>query len=172
MNDVKVADVMTHLVVTLRPRDTIEEAARRLLYNRISGAPVVEDGRLVGVVSEADLMRAYAPPARSGTPFIATEPLMFLLEGTSLHSPRDETVGGVMTETAISVSPVATVWQAASMIDRHGVRRLPVVDDDGFVVGVLARSDLVRAMTRYDRDSSSSAYIERTYGEQHTGSAD
>jgi CBS domain-containing protein len=172
MNDVKVADVMTHLVVTLRPQDTIEEAARRLLYNRISGAPVVEGGRLVGVVSEADLMRAYAPPARSGTPFIATEPLMLLLEGTSLRSPRDETVGGVMTVAAISVSPAATVWEAASLVDRHGVRRLPVVDDDGFVVGVLARSDLVRAMTRYDRESASSAYIEGSDREQHAGSAD
>lgn len=64
MNVLKVTDVMTHLVVTLRPKDTLKHAAQRLLSNRITGAPVVEGGKLVGVVSEADLLHAYTPRAR------------------------------------------------------------------------------------------------------------
>ncbi|MGI8774502.1 MAG: CBS domain-containing protein [Actinomycetota bacterium] len=152
MNDIKVADVMTNLVVTFRPQDTIQEAARRLLANRISGAPVVEHGRLVGVVSETDLVSAYAPPAPQGSAYIATDPLMFLLRGAVPRPMHHRTVGDVMTEGVISVSPDASVWQAAALIDRHGIRRLPVVDAEGYVVGVLARADLVRAMARTDED--------------------
>jgi len=156
MNDIRIRHVMTHLVVTLRPQDTIQEAARQLLGNRISGAPVVEHGLLVGVVSEADLVAAYAPPARSGSPFVATDPLMFLLRGTVPRRLHHTTVGDVMTTQVISVSPGASVWEAASLIDRHGIRRLPVVDEDGYVVGVLARADLVRAMARGDEEVATS----------------
>jgi CBS domain-containing protein len=152
MNDIRVSDVMTHLVVTFRTHDTIQQAARRLLSNRISGAPVVERGRLIGVVSEADLVSAYAPPAPNRTHFVAAEPLMFLLRGTVPRAVHHTTVGDVMTKDVISISPDASVWQAASLIDRHGIRRLPVVDDEGYVVGILARSDLVRAMARSDDD--------------------
>jgi len=152
MNDIKVSDVMTYLVVTFRTQDTIQQAARRLLSNRISGAPVVEHGRLVGVVSEADLVAAYAPPALNGRHFVATDPLMFLLRGTMPRAIHNTTVGDVMTKDVISIAPDASVWEAASLIDRHGIRRLPVVDDEGSVVGVVARSDLVRAMARSDGD--------------------
>jgi Predicted transcriptional regulator, contains C-terminal CBS domains len=152
MNDIKVKDVMTHLVVTVRPQDSIQEAARRLLDNRISGAPVVERGRLVGVFSEADLVAAYTPPARTGTPFVAVDPIMFLLRGTVPREAGHTTVADIMTRDVVSVSPDASLWEAASLIDRHGIRRLPVVDPDGYVVGVLARADLVRAMARSDED--------------------
>lgn len=152
MKDMKVKDVMTHLVVTLRPQDSIQEAARRLLNNRISGAPVVERGLLVGIFSEADLVAAYAPPARSGTPFVAVDPIRFLLRGVLPREAGHTTVADIMTRDVVSVSPDASLWEAASLIDRHGFRRLPVVDPDGYVVGVLARADLVRAMVRSDED--------------------
>lgn len=155
MNDIKVEDVMTHLVVTVRPQDTIQEAARQLLNNRISGAPVVESGRLTGVISEADLVAAYAPPARSGSYFVATDSGMFSLRGTVPIDAHRTTVAEVMTKDVVSVSADVSVWTAAALIDRRGVRRLPVVDSDCFVIGVLARSDLVRAMVRTDADVAS-----------------
>jgi CBS domain-containing protein len=148
MNAPKVTDVMTHLVVTLRPKDTLKHAAQRLLSNRISGAPVADGGRLVGVVSEADLLQAYAPRARGRSPFVATAPLMFLLRGERPRDVHDVTVDEVMTPDVVSVSPETSVWEAASLIDRFGVRRLPVVDEERFVVGVVTRSDLVRVMAR------------------------
>ena len=155
MNDIKVKDVMTNLVVTVRPQDTIQEAARQLLNNRISGAPVVEQGRLVGVISEADLVAAYAPPARSGSYFVATDS-MFSLRGTGGGGKHRTRVADVMTKDVVSISRDTSVWKAVSLIDRRSVRRLPVVDSDGYVVGVLARSDLVRAMARSDEDVASS----------------
>ena len=151
MNALRARDVMTHLVVTFRPEDKILHAAKRLLSNRIGGAPVVDDGGLVGVVSEADLVKAYAPPARRGFPFVAPSPLMLLvLRGAPRREAHNTTVGDVMTRDVVSIGPDASIWEAASLIDRHGVRRLPVVDSEGYVVGVLTRSDLVRCMARGD----------------------
>ncbi len=151
MNDIKVKDVMTHLVVTFGPQDTIQEAARRLLANCISGAPVVEQDRLVGVVSESDFVSAYAPQAHSGARFVGAGPLMFLLPGIKPLAVH-HTVGDVMTEKVISVSLEASVWEAASLINRYGIGRLPVVNGKGRLVGLLARADLVRTMTRTDED--------------------
>lgn len=153
MNEIKVSDVMTHLVVTFRPQDSIQEAARRLLRNRISGAPVVDGGRLVGIVSEADLVAAYVPPART-SPLSAADPLMFLLRGAAPRADEGTTVADAMTKDVVTASPEMSLWHAASMIDRHGIRRLPVVDSEGYVVGILARADLVRAMARSDDEIS------------------
>ena len=108
----------------------------------------MEGGRLVGVVSESDLVKAFTPPTRRGS-FPAPYPLMFLLvRGTGRVEERYSTVGDVMTKHVVTIGPNDSIWEAASRIDRHGVRRLPVVDAEGFVIGVLARSDLVRCMAR------------------------
>ena len=150
MNDMRVRDAMTHLVVTFRRKDKITEAARRLMSNRISGAPVVEGGRLIGVVSEADILKACVP-IRRGSRFLAPHPLEVLLLRGPMRDIHGVTVGEVMTTDVFSISPDATILEAASQIDRHGVRRFPVVDEDGYVVGVLTRSDLVRCMARTGR---------------------
>lgn len=148
MNEVTVKDVMTHLVVTLRPSDTITDAAKRLLSNWISGAPVVDGGQLVGIVSEADLMKAFTPPPRRGVS-VAPYPLMFLLlRGTPRHEARYSSVSDVMTKNVVTIKPNDSIWEAASLIDRYGVRRLPVIEDEGYVVGIVTRSDLVRCMAR------------------------
>jgi CBS domain-containing protein len=146
MRIVKVSDVMTHLVLTFRPQDTIYDAAQRLLSNRISGAPVVEGGRLVGVVSAADLVHALAPQHWEAAPMAPVAGLALL--GLPSRDAHITAVAEVMATNLVSIGPEESVWEAASLIDRHGVRRLPVVDEEGFVVGVLTRSDLVRAMAR------------------------
>jgi CBS domain-containing protein len=151
MNKITVDDVMTHLVVTLRPKDTIEDAARKLGQNRISGAPVVQEGQLVGLVSEADLLRAFAPPSR-GSPNVGISPLGFLLRGISPKPFHNTLVRDVMSGDVVSISPEASVWEAASLLDRHGFRRLPVIDGEGCLIGILTRSDLVRAMADTNPD--------------------
>lgn len=156
MNTIKVSDVMTHLVVTSRPEETIHEAARRMLSNRISGAPVVVEGRVVGIISEADLVAMFAPPPSSRGALTAPEPFALLLRGGVPRPDTGVTVAEVMTDDVVTVSPTASLWEAASLIQRHGIRRLPVVDDRGYLVGIVARADLVRSMARDDEDISAS----------------
>jgi CBS-domain-containing membrane protein len=62
----------------------------------------------------------------------------------------------VMTKVVVTIGANDSIWEAASLIDWHGVRRLPVIDDEGFVVGVLARSDLVRCMARSHEEGKAS----------------
>lgn len=130
MNKIRVDDVMTHLVVTLRPEDTIEDAARMLELNRICGAPVVQERKPVGLVSEADLLGAFAPPVR-GSIDVGISPLAFLLRRTPRKSVHNSLVRDVMSEDVVSISQEASVWEAASLLDRHGFRRLPVIDEEG-----------------------------------------
>jgi CBS domain-containing protein len=152
MNSLRVRDIMTNLVVTLRPEDSIPQAARQLLSNRISGCPVVEGGKLVGVVTEADLVAAWSQPARLGPGLGAAHPLSILLRGGPPADVHGKTIADVMTTTVLTISPGSSVWEAARVIDRYGIRRLPVVDTEGFVVGIVARADLIRAMARSDED--------------------
>ena len=141
MRQMKVQDVMTHLVVTFRPDDGLEYVAKVLVKNRISGAPVTEAGRVVGVVSESDVIRAYLPAAqRSATP------LGLLVRDALPPATVSASVSQVMSATVVSVAPGDSIEKAATLIDRRGFRRLPVVDPDGHLVGIITRSDLVRAI--------------------------
>lgn len=146
-----VADVMTHESVSLSPSDTLHEAAALLAQNNISGAPVVENGTVVGIVSEADLMRAAIPPAKVDKPRSSTMTLLgLLLRGQVARPSEDATISSVMTEDVITVAPTASIWDAASTMARRGVKRLPVVDKEGKLVGIVSRADLVGAMARTD----------------------
>lgn len=149
MPDVKVQDVMTHLVVMLYPDESVHAAARKLSSNRISGAPVVQAGKVVGVVSEADIVATVLPSiAGQETSFLDALPGIRRLRGEAHPSPK--TVADVMSPATVEVSPTTSVWRAAFLMDLRGFKRLPVVDEDGFLVGIVSRSDLVRAMARED----------------------
>jgi CBS domain-containing protein len=152
VNDLRVEDIMTNLVVMLYPNDSIHDAASRLARNRISGAPVVEEGKVVGIVSEADLIYALAPPA----PVRRNGSLLDLFSLIVRAKPRwhaeNKRVEDVMVRNVITIHPGASVWTAASVMDAHGVKRLPVVDDEDQLVGVLSRADLVKTLARTDEE--------------------
>lgn len=121
-----VGDLMTPTAVTVRPATAFKEIARLLQEFDITAMPVVdESGRPVGVVSEADLLRRRAV---GGTP----------------------TAEDLMTSPAVTARPEWSAVRAARVMQRHGVKRLPVVDADGRVIGVLSRSDLIRLFLRHD----------------------
>jgi CBS domain-containing protein len=150
MSDVKVKEIMTRAVITVEPDDTLQEAAKRLACHGISGAPVVKDGEVVGMISESDIIAALSPsPSRDRKLSI----LDFL---TLTHRPRSKrptralTVGNAMTRGVIEISPESSIWKAAAVIEHHRVKRLPVTDEKGALVGIVSRADLVRAMARGD----------------------
>jgi len=145
----KVEDVMTRDVKTVTPETSLREVARILAEHRVSGIPVVEDGRVVGVVSEADILvkERGEKPGRGG--------LLGLLlnDGAQLEAKlQARTAGEAMTSPAVTIGPRRRVAEAAAKMIEEQVNRLPVVDDDGNLVGIVTRADLVRAFVRSDEE--------------------
>lgn len=144
----KVQDVMTRDPKTVSPEASLKEVAQTLMDGRISGLPVVdESGAVVGVVSEADIVgkEAGAPHERS-------------LIGRLVHGDVDaarleaRTVAEAMTSPAITIRENREVAEAARIMTEKEVNRLPVLDDDGRLVGIVTRADLVRAFLRSDAE--------------------
>ncbi|WP_225829880.1 CBS domain-containing protein [Streptomyces sp. NK08204] len=123
-----VGDLMTPTVVSVQPGTPLDEIARLLDEYGVTAVPVVDDeSRPVGVVSQADLLRKQTS-ADVG------------------HTARD-----VMTSPAVVAEPGWNAVRAARTMDRRKVKRLPVVDDDGRLIGVISRSDLIQLFLRRDR---------------------
>ena len=145
-----VADAMSRDPVVVRTETPLNEAIQILAERRISGLPVVDDaGQLVGIISETDLMwreTGVTPPAY----IMFLDSVIYLQNPAKherqLHKALGQTVGEVMSSDPISISPDKPLKEAAQMMHEKEVRRLPVVDDAGQVIGILTRGDIVQAM--------------------------
>ncbi|MBW4574914.1 MAG: CBS domain-containing protein [Aphanothece sp. CMT-3BRIN-NPC111] len=145
-----VADVMSHDVIVVQPQTPLNEAIQIIADRRIGGLPVVDDaGQLVGVISETDLMwqeTGVEPPAY----IMFLDSVIYLQNPAKyerdLHKALGQTVGEVMTSDAITVNPEKPLREAAKLMHEKNIRRLPVIDDSGKVVGIVTRGDIVRAM--------------------------
>jgi CBS domain-containing protein len=141
---------MTRDVVSVTPDIPLKDVAAMLVERGISGLPVCgPDGVVVGVLSEADLLvKQGGSPERSGGLFA------WLVETASapdLAKLRAHTAGEAMTAPAITVETASPVSEAARTMVSLGVNRLPVVED-GRLVGIDTRADLVRLFTRSDEE--------------------
>lgn len=144
-----VADVMTRKVKSVSPDATLKEVAVILTELRVSGLPVVESGRVVGVVSEADILLKERGPAPERRGLLGH----VLAGGDSLAAKLEaRTAGEAMTSPAVTITPDRSVARAAGLMIERAVNRLPVVDDDGAIVGIVTRADLVRAFVRSDAE--------------------
>lgn len=146
----KVREIMTTDVVSASPSTPLSEFGRLLTTRRISGVPVVENGSLVGVVSEGDILEDQTRRRAS-----RRTPLDWIVTTGPRRAPpthrRAATVGEVMTAPAISVDAEMSVRDAAAIMVERRVNRLPVLEA-GQLVGIVTRSDLVRAYLRRDAD--------------------
>ncbi|MFE0490751.1 CBS domain-containing protein [Streptomyces griseoaurantiacus] len=154
MRQLKVGSVMTTDVVPTEHDASFKEIAGRLAEHRVGGLPVVdEDGHVVGVVSETDLTihqaetRLVHEPPR-GRRFAWLTPRA--RRRTAKAHAR--TAGELMTTPAITVHAQDTVVEAARTMVRHQVHRLPVLDEEGRLVGIVSRHDLVRTFLRTDEE--------------------
>ncbi|PSO87512.1 MAG: phosphoribulokinase [Cyanobacteria bacterium QS_5_48_63] len=145
-----VADVMTSNPIVVQPQTPIKEAIQLLAERRISGLPVVDgEGKLVGVITESDLMwqeTGVDPP-----PYIILLDSVIYLQNPAryekeIHKALGQTVEEVMSEKTITVEPDRALKEAARLMHEKEIRRLPVVDEQGQVIGILTRGDIVQAM--------------------------
>lgn len=126
-----VEDVMTHAVVSVDRRTPFRDVVEAMRQWRISAVPVLsQDGRVAGVLSEADL----------------------LLKAQGADESRAVTAGQLMTVPAVTVTKDATIPGAARLMARGHLKRLPVVDGAGRLIGVVSRGDLLKIHLRPDAD--------------------
>lgn len=143
-----VADLMSRSTISVNPESTVADAARMMLANRVSGLPVVDkDGKLVGIVTEGDLMRR-AEIGTDGKP--AGWVKAFLMPSTvaaDYVATHARHVSGVMTHNPVFVTPDTGLEEVAQLMLRKHIKRLPVLQD-GVLQGVIGRSDLLRLLAR------------------------
>jgi CBS domain-containing protein len=146
----RVKDLMTTDVLTVRPSTLLKDAAALLAERRISGLPVVDDeGRVLGVLSEGDIL--YKETGAKDKPGLIDRLLSVPPVGVDLKLAA-KTVGEAMTTPALTIRPRRPVTEAASVMIEEGVNRLPVIDDEERLIGIITRADLVRAFVRSDAE--------------------
>jgi CBS domain-containing protein len=143
----KVEDVMTREVETVAPETPLRDVAATLARLEISGVPVLEGNRVVGVVSEADILVKERGDAQDRGGLLG----LLVNDRAELEAKlHAATAGEAMTAPAVTIGPMATIAAAASTMIDEGVNRLPVVDRAERLVGIVTRADLVRAFVRTD----------------------
>jgi CBS-domain-containing membrane protein len=142
----KASDIMVTDVVTVTPESDVPQVAALLLASHISAAPVVDaDGRLVGMISEGDLLhRREAGTAHERPWWLQMLMSRERLAGEFLqeHSRR---VADLMTQDVVSAAPDTPVADIAALLERHRIKRVPIVEN-GRVVGIVSRANLIQAL--------------------------
>ena len=129
----QVLDLMTTEVIKVSPDTPIKEAAQLMFRHRVSGLPVVEDdGTLGGIITEADFLR------------------MEVARGEAEDPQPIESVSEVMSRGVVTVGPEEGIAEAAKIMVVQDVKRLPVVDDEERLLGIISRLDIVAVFTRPD----------------------
>jgi CBS domain-containing protein len=145
----KASDIMTRELISIAPDASIIEAVRLMLQRKISGLPVVDAaGRLEGIITEGDFLRR----AETGTQRKRSRWVEFLLGPGRLAEEYSQTsgrtVGDVMTPDVHTVTEDAPLEQVVHLMERHRVKRIPVVRGDK-LVGIITRKNLMRALASF-----------------------
>jgi len=143
-----VKEVMSTRVIWVKKDATFREMAAALREHRLSAFPVLDDaGKVIGVVSEADLLTKEALNTEpDGMPGMITG----ILRRKEQEKARGITAGDLMTSPAVTVRPDDTVEHAARLMYTRKVKRLPVVDSAGHLVGIISRADVLAIFDRSD----------------------
>jgi len=143
----KASDVMSRNILSVGRDATIAEAIRLMLDNQISGLPVIDAGRLVGILTEGDLLRR----SETGTERHRPRWLEILMGPGRLAGEYVRTHGRkveeIMTRDLVSVTPDTPLDEIVALMERRRVKRVPVLDGDA-PVGIVSRADLLRALAR------------------------
>ncbi|MDP9868292.1 MULTISPECIES: CBS domain-containing protein [Streptosporangium] len=157
---VNVKDVMTQRVISVGEDTCFKDIAELLVTHAVSAVPVVDgDDHVTGIVSEADLLhkeedreRVYGescPPPQARPD-----------QGPHADKARGKVARELMTAPAVTVSMDASVATAGRLMEHHGVKRLPVLDDHSHLVGIVSRHDLLKVFARSDRDIEREVRVE------------
>lgn len=142
-------DIMTTDVISVHPDDDVEKVAELLLKHHISGLPVLDDdGKLVGVVTEGDLVFRQKR-VRAPLHVVILDSLIYLEKPQRFMDELKRTaalrVGDLMTKKLHTVGPDASLQTVATKMVEKRINRIPVIDADGKLLGLISRQDIVKA---------------------------
>ncbi len=138
----RVEEVMSRKLVTVEPDDPLRRAAELMSDHQVSGLPVVEAGRLVGVLTESDFLELSTGQGRRRWTDI--------LFGRATAPEPTSRVGDLMTPEPVTIAPDRRLRDAARIMLDAGVKRLPVVDETGQLLGIISRADVMKSYARSD----------------------
>lgn len=146
--DSRVSLIMTEDVVSVRPETPVAEAARLMWENTLSSLPVVEDGAVIGMLTDYDMIaRESKYDAPMYVPFLDA---YFRIPGSGdpeqLRRILAITARELMTTPAVTIRPETTVQEAATIMYDQRLNALPVIGADNRIVGIVSRADMVRLM--------------------------
>ncbi|HEX6207278.1 MAG TPA: CBS domain-containing protein [Actinomycetota bacterium] len=154
MKKLKVEDVMTRTVVVVREGTPFKDVVRMMLEHRVSGVPVLDgEGRLTGIVTEADLLtleegKVEPKHRRSFLEWLVQPGRLAEIEAEA----AEVRAADIMTPSVVTARPELTVPEAAKLMLDAQVKRLPVIDEDGKVLGIVSRRDLLQPFLRTDEE--------------------
>jgi len=145
----KVKDLMTRNVILVKPDESLEEVVVKFMKNKISGAPVVDDEKLVGIISKADILKQLST---AGSIHELLAAVSGLWEKNKKNSNADylkkvsrRSVSDVMSRGVVTIEPDSSIERAARLMINRNINRLPVVEDKK-LIGIVARGDLIKAL--------------------------
>ena len=144
------ADIMTKNVITVTPDTPVLEIAKILMEKRISALPVVENGRPVGIVSEGDLLRQVEPGAPRQPKWLELFFSRDTLAAEYIHA-HARTARQIMTHNVVTVMEDTLISDIVDLLESKRIKRVPVVDIGGRVVGIVSRSNLLQALVARTR---------------------
>jgi CBS domain-containing protein len=156
---IKVNEAMEKNVIILNKDDEIKEAAKLLTENKISGAPVIDDEKIIGIVSEGDIMNLleiHSPNLN----LVLPSPLDLIEMPVRMKHEYDEMVKDlkkasltlveeIMSTPTITIDQNKDISDAAELMDKKDINRIPVVDDNNKLIGIITRGDIVKALVNY-----------------------
>lgn len=162
MKPTRVGDVMTRTVVSVRKDTPFKELVRIMHEHRVGGVPVLDaEDHLTGIVTEVDLLRAESGTRQTGPRSAFLEWFIHPARLAKIESRADGLrAADVMTKEVITLSPQTPVHDAIRTLLRAGVKRLPVVDTQWRVLGIVSRRDLLSPFLRTDEEIRREVYEE------------
>lgn len=151
----QIKDIMTENVVFCSPGDPVKHAARLMKEHKVSGIPVVEQGKVVGMITENDILKLLEVPEKDNqlwlpSPFEVIEiPIRELISWEEtrhiLNDAGSRDVADIMSHPVVTARPSESLETVASRMVKHNINRVPVVDN-GKLVGIVTRQDIIGGM--------------------------
>lgn len=143
--DMHVLNVMTKDVLSIQKYESIMHVAQILSQRNISGLPVVDkESHVIGIITQADILSIMG--IRKENTF---KDLLKHILGEPLREYKmGDFVGDVMTSPAVTVKPQANIVEVVRLMDEKNIRRLPVVDDNNVLVGIISRADILKSIIK------------------------